>query len=1177
MKKLSREWTENQKKAIEARNMQVLVSAAAGSGKTSVLTERVKQILCDTENPCSVSEILVVTFTRAAATEMRDRIYKAISEELENNEENADYLRRQMTLLPTADICTMDSFCAKLVREYFNFADVSADFKIFDEKDSKELMKYALKQVVDELYENNEEGFERLSQMFFTERDDLRLEEVIETLYTYSRSYPSPENWLDEVAGNFSSDKSPVDTQWCKVICKYLSMFAEFYHSRLNRCVTLLEDSGNFDPNYIRRFSESANNLAVLKELSDNSQWDSVVKLIRNNLVIRPTSRNKNVDKDLQAVTDKIFKEFEASVSTLEKKTLPTTEEHKADCLVLYPAVKALCKAVKRLTEILDEAKKEKNAYGFDDILHKVIKLLVDFSDADAPRKTPLAEELTQKYKEILIDEYQDTNKAQNSIFEMISRNKTNLYTVGDVKQSIYGFRLASPDLFMNLKDSMTIYDGTQKPSLITLENNFRSREGVTKTVNAVFSGIMSKEIGGIEYNEREYLNYSANFPRKPTPDVDIICVNADKKDADAPTEPQAVAKYIRSVVKSGATISTPNGPRSVRWGDFCILLRSTKNKVGIYCDELKKLSVPVTATTDNDCSQSKEIQFLTSLVKVVNNPLIDIPLISVLLSAVFGFTPDELAEIRLIDKKADFYACLVKYAEQNKKARAFLDKIQLYRNISAAYPIDEFVRFIVSDTSVADVYYAAGEGDLRNANIKGFIKLADDFCKNGRVGLSDFVRYTDIAIEKGALKGVSGNFDDDSVKIMSIHKSKGLEFPYVIVADCSKSFNRQDAYKQLTLSKTTGIGMQIRDDERFTRYHTLSSVATEKSVLLDSISEELRVFYVAMTRAKEHLTFFCNVAEKSLKTKIQMNHYFSKDASGKLRPYEVYSASSMSEWLLSSLSHHSDAAIIRDICGIPAHSFTENSEFSFDCSYIESSDDDFTVETVADELVSANQELLSKIRENIDYAYPYDYSGILAKRTASSTEATRQKREYFGTMKPKFLNEKFSGADRGTAVHKFLELCDFSNAFKDLEQEKQMLKAKNLLTEEELSVLDKNSVESFFECPVGARLLASQEILKEYEFSILKNADELYPDLPESARNEKIVVQGKLDCAFKENDGYVLIDYKTDNVTDENHFVSVYKNQLEIYAEALNQCTGIPVKEIYIYSFRLNKFIRIN
>ncbi len=1173
---MSRNWTDNQKKAIDARNTQILVSAAAGSGKTSVLTERVKRILCDMGNPCSVSEILVVTFTRAAASEMRDRIYKAISDEIENDFENADYLRRQMTLLPTADICTIDSFCAKIVRENFHLADVCADFKILDEKDEKELMKYAVKQVVDELYEENDEAFAALSQMFLNERGDVRLEEVIETLYTYSRSYPSPFSWLDEIAEKFSPESTPFDTGWTEVVCKFLSMLADFYALNLKRCVALLEDSGNFDPNYISRFSNTAENLALLKELSDNNHWDALVDLIREGLIVKPASRNKNVDKDLQGVTDKVFKDLESAVSGIEKRTLPTVSDHKIDSETLYPVVKKLCGAVKNLTQVLDKAKKEKNAYGFDDVLHKTIELLVDFSGGEE-KKTPLAEELTAKYKEILIDEYQDTNKAQNKIFEIISRDKTNLYTVGDVKQSIYGFRLASPDLFMDLKDSLSDYSGEIKPSQITLENNFRSREGITKAVNAVFSGIMSREMGEIEYNEREYLNYSANFPEKPTPDTEIICVNADKNDEFAPTEPQTVAKYIKAVVDSGVTVSDSKGERKVRWGDFCVLLRSAKGKLGAYAEEMKRLSIPVSTSADSDSSESKEIMFITSLIKVINNPLIDISLIAVLLSPVFGFTPDELSEIRMIDRKADFYVCLVKFAEKSVKAKNFLNKIQLYRNVSVAYPIDEFVKFVVNDLSVSDIYYAAGEGDLRNSNIKGFLKLSKDFVDSGRNGLNDFVRYIDLAAEKGGLKSVNSDFgDDNSVKIMSIHKSKGLEFPYVLIADCSKDFNRQDAYKQLTLSRETGIGMRIRDDEKFTRYHTLSSVATEKAVLFTTLSEELRVLYVAMTRAKEHLTFFVNVADKSLKNRVKLNHMLSLGKGDKLHPFAVYRAESMSEWLLSCLSNHRDGGIIRDICEIPSYSFDEEASFDFDCSYIESVDDSFSVEENVREEIPVNEELLSKIKNNIEYVYPYDYSGILAKRTASSTEATRKNREYFGTAKPHFLNEKMGGADRGTAVHKFLELCDFRNTFNDLEQEKECLKAKNLLTEEELQVLDDKAVESFLKSEVGQRLLASSEVLKEYEFSVLKNAEVLYEEIPENAKGEKIVVQGKLDCAFKEPDGYVLIDYKTDNVTDGSHFVSVYKNQLEIYADALTQCTGIPVKETYIYSFKLKRFIKI-
>ncbi len=1177
MKELSRNWTDNQKKAIEARNMQILVSAAAGSGKTSVLTERVKRILCDTENPCAVSEILVVTFTRAAANEMRDRIYKALGTEIEINSENGDYLRRQMTLLPTADICTMDSFCAKLVRENFHLADVGADFRILDEKDEKELMQYAIKDVVNGFYEENDPDFLSLSEMFLSERDDVKLEEIIENLYNFSRSYPSPSLWLDEVCKKFSPEKDPFSTGWVDYCAKYLLMFADFYYHRLRRCVALIEEDSGNTSNYTDRFNMSAENLRVLIELLEKKDWDSAINHLRNGIVVKPRLKGKNgIDEDLKAVAEKVFESFENNLKSINNHTLPLLSEHKEDCETLYPIVKKLCEAVNRLANALDEMKKERNSYGFDDILHKAIDLLADFS-AGEPEKTPLAQELTAKYKEILIDEYQDTNKAQNTIFEIISKDKTNLYTVGDVKQSIYGFRLASPDLFMGLKNSLSDYNGEVKPSQIILENNFRSREGITKSVNAVFSNIMSKEMGEIEYNEKEYLNYSAKYSEKQTPDLEVICVNADKKDEFAPTEPETVARYIKSIVSSGATVKDENGERKVRFGDFCILLRSAKGKMGAYAEELKKLSIPVTSSADCEATLSKEIQFLSSLVKVINNPLIDIPLISVLVSPVFGFTPDELSKIRMIDRKADFYVCLSKYAEDNKKAKVFLDKIQLYRNISATYPIDEFVRFIVNDTAVSDIYYAAGEGDIRNANIKGFLKLSKDFCDSGRNGLSDFVRYIDIAAEKDGLKSLdSGFFDDNSVKIMSIHKSKGLEFPYVIIADCSKGFNKTDAYKQMLISRDTGVGMRIRNDDLFTRYHSLSSNATENAILFSSISEELRVLYVAMTRAKEHLTFFINVCDNTLANRVRLNHLLKNDFTDKMHPYAVFRAGSMAEWILYCLSGHPDGDIIRDVFGIPSYSFSENSEFRFDCSYIKSRYDDFTVEKTKTEEIPVNEELLLKIKNNIEYVYPYDYSGVLAKRTASSTEATRKKREYFGAAKPKFLNESFSGADRGTAVHKFLELCDFSCAFNDFEKEKSRLKNTNLITDDELQVLDKNAVNSFFDSDVGKRLLASDEVLKEYEFAIFKNANELYEDLQESAKNEKIVVQGKLDCAFKEADGYVLIDYKTDKVTDEDYYISVYKNQLEIYADALFQCTGKTVKEIYIYSFKLEKFIKL-
>lgn len=1173
---MGREWTESQKKAIDARGMQVLVSAAAGSGKTSVLTERVKRILSDTENKCYVSEILVVTFTRAAANEMRERIYKALSKAAAEGLENPEYLRSQMTLLPTADICTIDSFCAKIVRENFHLADVGADFNILDDKDNAELMKNAIEQVINELYEEDNGAFKELSKMFLNERDDSVLEDVITSLYNYSRSYPSPSLWLDTVADSFLPDKTPDDTSWAEVIYKYIILFSDFHYSRLKKCVTLMEESGGFNNDYFTRFERSAENLSNLKNAAQNRNWDGMISIINEGLIVKPSARNSKVNEDVKVLTQDVFKEFEDDVKSLEKRTLPSVSDHKADCERLYPVVRVLCDSVKRLTAVLDEAKKEKNSYSFDDILHKCIDLLVVF-DESGWTKTPLAQELSANYKEILIDEYQDTNEAQNIIFDVLSRDKSNLYVVGDVKQSIYRFRLASPDLFMNLKETLGDFDGTLKPSQITLENNFRSREGVTNAVNFIFQRIMSSDVGEIDYNEKEFLYYSAKFPEKDTPDTRIVCIDsrASEDDDSIPGEPEEVAKYIKSTVQSKVTVGGSDGLRNVTWGDFCILLRSTKNKAQKYADALRKEGIPVTTGLDGDAQEYKEIRFLTSLVSIINNPLMDIPLIAVLMSPVFGFTADEVAQIRMTERKTDLFVALTKASENSPKIKAFIDKLQLYRNIAAAYPINDFVRFIVDDTAVADIYYSVGEGEQRKANVNGFIKLADDFVEGGRNGLTEFVRYMENAAQNGGIKSVSNaTADDNSVKIMSIHKSKGLEFPYVLIADCSKRFNRSDSYGALTVARETGLGLKVRDDDLFTRYHTVSSAATEKAVLFGDMSEELRVLYVAMTRAKEHLVFFCDVSSESLCKKVRLNNALSLDKSGKLHPYAVYRASSMSEWLLSCFASHRDCGVIRSICNISQEKFEEKTDFGIDTAYITSAVHAQQVEDVKTECASVNEELLQTVTENISYSYPYDFSGIIAKRTASSMETNASKSEYFATQKPAFLSDKFTGAQRGTAIHKFLEFCDFHQAYADIEAEKSRLISSSLMSQKELEVLDENAVVSFLNSSVGKRLLSSNQVYKEYEFSILKNAGELYTDVPELARNEQIVVQGKLDCAFVENGEIILIDYKTDNITDESVFVETYSGQLKIYAQAMEECTGLHVSEIYIYSFKLKKFI---
>ncbi len=1178
VKAMSREWTDNQKKAIDARGMQVLVSAAAGSGKTAVLTERVKRILCDVSNPCMVNEILVVTFTKAAAAEMRERIYKAIESELIDNSDNNEYLRRQMNLLPVGDICTIDSFCSKLIKENFHLADVSSDFKILDDKDSNELMQTVCDRLITELYEENDKNFISLTKMFLNDRDDSEFYEILRKLYESSRAYPSPSKWLSEVAEVFSPENSPENTVWADYIFNYISMLTEFHVERLEKCIALMDEAGGFSPDYYLRFRGTADNLKLLSECAHNRNWDGMVSVINEGIVVKPYARNTKVDVYVKELTQNVFGDVESDVSDLKKHTLPTAEEHKNDSIILYPAIKKLCDSVNRLTEMLDAEKKELNSYSFDDILHKTINILVIYDENGNEVETPLLKELRNKYKEILIDEYQDTNEAQNKIFRLLSRNCENMYVVGDVKQSIYRFRLASPDLFIKLKDDLNDYDGTNKPSKIILEKNFRSREGITKTVNFIFSRLMTRAVGEIDYNEDEYLYYGADYyPEKNTPDTEIICINDEESEEDI-SEPQVVASYIRRVMSSGVKVTDKNGERNIKWGDFCVLLRSTKTKAEAYAEVLKNNGIPVSTSIEENSSDYKEIQFLSSLIRVINNPLIDIPLIAVLMSPVFGFTADELAEIRMMNSKADLYVCLVEYAKASVKAENFLRKLKVYRNVAASHPVNELVKYVINDLSVYDIYYAAGEGEQRRANIKGFINFADDFVENGRRGLNDFVRTLNYTTDNGQMKSsVDNSADDNSVKIMSIHKSKGLEFPYVILANCSKAFNRRDSYNTMTISKETGIGLKIRDDDLFTRYHSLSSSATEKAILFGEISEEIRVLYVALTRAKEHLTFICDVSGKTLRKKVRLNSHFTT-ANGKISPYSVYKASSMAEWLLSCFAFHKDCKIIRDCCGVEAIGKEANTDFGVDVSYIDFAEDLAVIEPNENkEEVLFNEALLKDIREKINYVYPYDTSGVLAKVAASSTEKHQDSKTFFATKKPQFLKGGFTGADKGTAVHKFLEFADFEKTLYNTEEEIKRLLEEHILTEDEIKVLDVETVKLFVNSNIIARLLNSEKVLKEYEFSVLRSAEDIYENVPEAVKGEQIVVQGKLDCAFIENGEAVLIDYKTDKITDENVFVSTYKNQLDIYSDALYQCLGVTVKEKYIFSFNLKKFIKID
>lgn len=1176
---MSRVWTENQKKAIEARGSEILVSAAAGSGKTAVLTERVKNILADTENRTSVSELLVVTFTKAAAGEMKDRISAALKAEISKSKDPT-YIKRQISLLPTADICTIDSFCAKTVREHFHSAGTSPDFKILDENDNTVLMNETAGEVISQLYEKGGSDFETLNTMFLTDRDDSRLSSVIISLYKFSRSYPSPEKWLSELNEWFSPKKSVDETPWTGIIFDYAKLMCDYYIGLFNNAVFYMNEAGGFNSDCISVFEGTADNLSEIYINAKKGDWDGFVKRLYDSPVIPYKFMMKNVDEDVKSYIKYVYSSCKKGIEDLQGKTLPSSAEHSADIENLYPAVSVLVGAVNMFSEILLEKKTALDTFSFDDILHKCINLLVEFND-ESYEKTAVADELSKIYSEILIDEYQDTNEAQNIIFESISRQKSNFYCVGDVKQSIYRFRLASPELFMKMRRELPDYNGDKVPSQITLEKNFRSRKGITDAVNYTFSKLMSRDVGDISYDKREYLYCGANYENElqlTETELHLLDVRRLKVSDAAVLEAEHIAEYIKKTVCSGATVRDGAGCRPVTYNDFCVLMRSTKNRSALYSETFNKLGIPTSFVSDGAIGFSKETELLISVIKTVANPLLDIHLTAFLMSPLCGFTADELSEIRLIDKNADLFLNLAKYAKSNSKAELVLKKLALYRNISVAYPVSDFVKFIIDDTSIGSVYLSTENGEERVSNIAAVKKAAKAFTDSGRRGLSAFIRYLDNMVENGSLKNDTGALLlESSVKIMSIHKSKGLEFPYVIIADCGKKFNLSDSRDILTVSRETGIGLKIRNDEQFTQYNTLSSVATEKAIIKGEISEELRVLYVAMTRAKEHLIFSCPLYFDTVLERVHFS-CISADSTA-IHPFSVLSASSICEWLLYVFALHPDCGELRELAGVKAGFEEKTSEFNliFEYEDLRGRESDEEKAPEATEKALPDKAIIDEIIKRTSFKYPYDeLSGVLAKRTASSYEAETGKREFFASAKPKLACEKLSGAEKGTAVHKFLELSDFSVASKDVDAEVTRLVAEKLLTTEDADVLDRAAVNAFFDSPVGKRLLNSDRVVKEYEFSVLRKACEIYEGLSENSKNERIVVEGKLDCAFFEPDGAILIDYKTDNISDESVLISAYRQQLMIYKDALQECEDVKVKEIYIYSFKLKKFIEL-
>lgn len=1163
-----RNWTKDQQNAIDARGGTILVSAAAGSGKTAVLVERVTQRIIDRENPCDVDKILMVTFTRAAAAEMRERISTSLTSILEQDPTNS-HIRRQLMLLPQSKICTIDSFCNDLVRENFHRLGISPDYKILDNSEQEVLQSEAVSEVLEELYGEGSPAFDELLDLFMKGRSDEQLGNAICQIYKFTGAYPFPEEWLNNARLLYSAESGKSEL-WMQIILEYVRSSCVYAERILESALSILSTAPLLEEKYAPSIISGLNGISEIYDFAVSEDWDGAMNAVK---AFKFTALGRVPKEYSGSYEQTAVKSRRETVSKLVKKLndvfCATSEENKEDLEALQPVAQKLFDAVERFGVIYNEKKAERNTLEFSDIEHLALKLLIEKDKGGKICRTDLAEEISNSYVEILLDEYQDTNEAQDSLFWAISKNESNLFMVGDVKQSIYRFRQAMPEIFLTKRKGMPLYDGKTYPACINLDRNFRSRAGVAGMVNFVFRQLMSEQLGEMEYTAQEELVPAAQYPPSPTPDVELHLVLGDGDTDITVSEARHVAATIRRLMDEGTTVSAGGTERPLEYRDICILLRSTKDIADKYVEELSANGIPAWTETKGGFFGVTEIRVMLSLLRVIDNPIQDVPLLSVMMSPIYGFTPDETSKIRMKDRKLPLYSCVVNSAlDGDERCQSFIDSIAKLRRLSATLPSDELIRRIYEETSYPAIVGVMNDSGRRRANLRLLLNYAAKYEAAGHKGLSGLIHYIDKLEQRRADLATASDLSEaaDVVRVMSIHKSKGLEFPVCIIGNCSKKFNEMSRRGDMILQSGIGVGLKRRDAETMRRFTTLPHTAAKLALEREELSEELRVLYVAMTRAREKLILIVNEKKDFPKRLEKLSAGITEEL--KVDPFFVRTCTSYGDWLLTSALRHPDAKILRDEAGMEDVKLLES---DFKLRIEQNTADENAVYNDIEETESESAEFLNEISERLGYKYPYaELSSIVSKRAASDAPEREIDEEYFASSRPSFMEDGgLTAAQRGTALHKFLQFSDYKSAANNPRAERDRLVSMGFLTEQEGKSLDFTRVKSFFTSDLGKQILSAENVWREYKFAKLVPASRYAPDI-EKAENEEVLIQGIADCIFEHDGKLVIVDYKTDRVETPEELVSRYKHQMEVYCEALSECLGMAVEKTVLYSFSL-------
>ena len=1256
-------WTDEQLLAIETRGKNLLVAAAAGSGKTAVLVERIIKIITDDNNPVDIDKLLVVTFTNAAASEMRERIGDAISKKLEEMPDSK-MLQRQLALLNKSNITTIHSFCLDIIKNNFHLIDLDPGFRIGDETECTLIKQDVLIELFEDKYDKEDEDFLNLIEAYCTNRDDERLKEIVLKLYNFSMSGPWPSVWLREKAQEFNINSLDEleKASWYKVLKESLYLDLNNAKNGLDEAIKICEEDSDLAP-YLLTLKPELNGIEnAINSL--NLNLEQIYKAIKD---IEFAYRIKTVKKGLGDELDK--KKVKSLRDDVKKKINQikggvfsvSLDETLNGIKNMYPIIKSLTELVIEFSDRYVKKKIERVILDFNDLEHLCLKILTCNDENGEVYASSVAQKFREKFEEVLVDEYQDSNNVQETIISMVSRkdlDNPNVFMVGDVKQSIYRFRQAKPELFLEKYNSYSEEDN-KKNRKIMLYKNFRSREEVIKGVNFIFKSLMSKTVGELDYTDKEALNLGASydeinkdnvyFQDNEFIDLDKIEVSGalelhildkssdfedgkneindeDDKENDNEEDLSAVAIEARIIAKRIKELINPsdgkcfmvfdknlNRYRKITYKDIVILLRSTKNWADTIVEELSFGGIPVYADINTGYFQTIEIRTIMSLLHIIDNPMQDIYTIASMRSPIFAFTSEELADIRILNRDNYFYLNVKDIAEDvyderiNKslkdKCVYFIEKIGSWREKSLYMPIDEFLWYLYSDTSYYGYVGAMVNGIQRQANLRILFQRAKQYEQTSFKGLFNFINFINklrkSSGDLGTAKILGEN--EDVVRIMSIHKSKGLEFPVVFLSGCGKQFNLRDINDSLLFHEELGIGADCIDIKKRIRYTTLQKYAIKKKFELETLSEEMRILYVALTRAKEKLII--TGSSYNLQKDIDACYKAGVKGFNKVIPSELLKQKSYLKWIMTALIKHKDGDILRQ----GKNEFVEISDdlSSWKINFHKKSD--FGVENVEDSIEKKNISILSlnysnfevdeEIRKRLEFRYKYrDVCSVPSNISVSDIKKAEEEifepqaenlfSEEKNRKKPKFIMEEkgLSKAEKGTAMHFVMQKLDLNkvNLLNEIKEQIKNMFEKGLITKDEEESINIFKIQKFFKSNLGQRLLKAykenKQVFRELPFITEIPVKRIEKDLIDKIfNNEKLRLQGIIDCFFEEDDGIVLLDYKTDYVENgkEKEILDKYRVQIDLYTETLERVIGKKVKERYLYLFGIDKEVK--